>query len=446
MENTWRSSHRTHQSRLHPITTPYIRDSQRTSALLPQTNMEEILKQLAEVSVCQQQFVEHLADCQGRAEQEITALCLTSAQRTPLPDPRINASKLWPKMTTCDDVEAYLQMFEVTATTEGWERESWAKALAPLLTGEAQRAYFSLPTDAIDNYDEVKREILARMGLSPVCASQMFHDWEFKPRQPAQAQAGELMRIVQHWLLDGSPSASQVAEWVVIDRFQRALPQFMRQVVSMQDPKMVLELVEAIELADAAFQRDTGERAPPFPRRVVQERRVPEGTHGWQAAAPSTTETVAGEGTSDGSSNNGQWERWSPGCSKYHRADPGSVSLSDLPAHVTQETSLQSTHSAANHRVPFERIGMDLVGPLPKSGQGHEHILVIVNYATRYPEAVPLRKATWKSITSELFLLSSRVGIPSEILTNQGPFMSRLKTEDQTDPDLCLPSTNGWPR
>ncbi|KAL0173155.1 hypothetical protein M9458_033466, partial [Cirrhinus mrigala] len=82
--------------------------------------------------------------------------------------------------------------------------------------------------------------------------------------------------------------------------------------------------------------------------------------------------------------------------------------------------------------VPFERIGMDIVGPLPRSGRGHEHILVIVDYATRYPEAVPLRQATAKAIARELFLLFTRVGLPSEILTDQGtPFMSRLMA------DLC---------
>ncbi len=82
--------------------------------------------------------------------------------------------------------------------------------------------------------------------------------------------------------------------------------------------------------------------------------------------------------------------------------------------------------------VPFERIGMDLVGPLPKSARGHEHILVIVDYATRYPEAIPLQKATAKAIAHELFMLCSRVGIPAEILTDQGtPFMSQLMA------DLC---------
>uniref|UniRef100_A0A8C2IIM4 ribonuclease H n=1 Tax=Cyprinus carpio TaxID=7962 RepID=A0A8C2IIM4_CYPCA len=80
--------------------------------------------------------------------------------------------------------------------------------------------------------------------------------------------------------------------------------------------------------------------------------------------------------------------------------------------------------------VPFERIWMDLMGPLPKSARGHGHILVIVDYATRYPEAIPLRKATTKAIAQELFILFSRVSIPSQILTDQGtPFMSRMMAD-----------------
>ncbi|XP_060748945.1 uncharacterized protein LOC132861438 [Tachysurus vachellii] len=82
--------------------------------------------------------------------------------------------------------------------------------------------------------------------------------------------------------------------------------------------------------------------------------------------------------------------------------------------------------------VPFERLGMDLIGPLPKSARGHEYILVMVDYATRYPEAVPLRKATSQSVARELLLLFSRVGIPKDILSDQGtPFMSKLMM------DLC---------
>lgn len=40
--------------------------------------------------------------------------------------------------------------------------------------------------------------------------------------------------------------------------------------------------------------------------------------------------------------------------------------------------------------VPFERVGIDLVSPLLESARGHEYILVIMDYATCYPKAVPL--------------------------------------------------------
>ena len=46
--------------------------------------------------------------------------------------------------------------------------------------------------------------------------------------------------------------------------------------------------------------------------------------------------------------------------------------------------------------VPFERLALDIVGPLPRTSRGHRSILVMVDYMTRYPEAVPLRTATAK--------------------------------------------------
>ncbi|KAK3548312.1 hypothetical protein QTP70_009582 [Hemibagrus guttatus] len=82
--------------------------------------------------------------------------------------------------------------------------------------------------------------------------------------------------------------------------------------------------------------------------------------------------------------------------------------------------------------VPFKRVSMDLIGPLPKSAQGHKYILVMMDYATTYPDAVPLRKATSPNIARELLMLFSHVGIPKDILTDQGtPVISRLTA------DLC---------
>lgn len=76
--------------------------------------------------------------------------------------------------------------------------------------------------------------------------------------------------------------------------------------------------------------------------------------------------------------------------------------------------------------VPFSRIAMDIVGPLERSRAGHRYILVICDYATRYPEAFPLRHIKARQIANCLLQVFSRVGIPKEVLTDQGTnFTSR---------------------
>lgn len=147
--------------------------------------MEELLKHLTEVSIHQQQIMEQMAARQGESEQKIAALRTATAQRVPLPDPRVQATQLLPKMTAHDDAENYLQMFEAIASREGWPREEWARVLAPLLTGEAQHAFFSMSPALSNSYDEPRKEILAQVGISPICATQLFHDWEYKTRLPA---------------------------------------------------------------------------------------------------------------------------------------------------------------------------------------------------------------------------------------------------------------------
>ena len=79
---------------------------------------------------------------------------------------------------------------------------------------------------------------------------------------------------------------------------------------------------------------------------------------------------------------------------------------------------------------PFSRIAMDIVGPLPRSYWGNKYILVVCDYATRYPEAIPLKSIDAPHIAEELVTIFSRVGVPSEILTDQGSnFTSQLLTE-----------------
>ncbi|KAL0159612.1 hypothetical protein M9458_043337, partial [Cirrhinus mrigala] len=550
--------------------------------------MEEVLKCLAEVSIRQQQIAEHLATRVGRTEEgnhghpalrrPARSRCLTLA---------LKPTRLLPKMTADDDVEAFLQ------------RDS-------------------------ASHPSARRNSFTSGSLSPACQP--------VPKPPSSTESHS------NWLLEGNPTAAQVAERVVVDRLLRALPRAHRQAVGMRNPTTTQELVEAIELADAVHHREAGDRVLPFPRRVVQERRPLEGTprpvsrptippprdepmpsaepppppRAWLAGcivhqrvpsgAPEADVTVDGKRfralldsgsavtliqsrlcdpkrsqktflpitcvhgdtrqvparTVTISTPQGTWpveaglmkdlpvavllgRDWpgfdqlltaatqpvSPRGDRRRRRRPlerrrrpvllasdsgrdaggrptkalldssasrgrkGTSSHGPILSRISslrrdcctvrkscwwcQEEKpravleLAHSHPMAGHlgaanttqrirdrfhwpgfcqacptcqvtpliplpiiEVPFERIGMDIIGPLPRSARGHEHILVIVDYATRYPEAVPLRKATAKSIAQELFLLASRVGLPSEILTDQGtPFMSRLMA------DLC---------
>ncbi|XP_071082477.1 uncharacterized protein [Haliotis cracherodii] len=71
--------------------------------------------------------------------------------------------------------------------------------------------------------------------------------------------------------------------------------------------------------------------------------------------------------------------------------------------------------------VPFERIAVDLIGPLyPVTDKGNRYLLTVVDYATRYPEAVPLPRIETEYVAEALFEIFSRVGIPKEILTDMG--------------------------
>ena len=48
---------------------------------------------------------------------------------------------------------------------------------------------------------------------------------------------------------------------------------------------------------------------------------------------------------------------------------------------------------------PLKKIAVDIVGPkTPWSEAGHQYIFTLVDYATRYPEAVPLMKITTEAV------------------------------------------------
>ncbi|XP_074662740.1 uncharacterized protein LOC141915195 [Tubulanus polymorphus] len=80
---------------------------------------------------------------------------------------------------------------------------------------------------------------------------------------------------------------------------------------------------------------------------------------------------------------------------------------------------------------PFERVAVDLIGPItPKTEKGNRYILTLVDFATRYPEAIALRAIDVEPVAEALLDIFSRMGIPREILSdNGGQFTGEMMKE-----------------
>ena len=81
--------------------------------------------------------------------------------------------------------------------------------------------------------------------------------------------------------------------------------------------------------------------------------------------------------------------------------------------------------------IPFKRVAIDIVGPIfPPSDRKNRYILTMVDYATRYPEAVPLKDVTTETVAEALVNMFSRLGVPEEVLSDQGAqFTSSMMKE-----------------
>lgn len=69
---------------------------------------------------------------------------------------------------------------------------------------------------------------------------------------------------------------------------------------------------------------------------------------------------------------------------------------------------------------PFSHIIIDCVGPLPKSKNGNQYLLTLMCTATRYPEAIPLRTITAKTVVKAMTKFFSTYGFCQVVQSDQG--------------------------
>ena len=85
---------------------------------------------------------------------------------------------------------------------------------------------------------------------------------------------------------------------------------------------------------------------------------------------------------------------------------------------------MRSYHAGA----PMERVHLDILGPLPRTEQGYEYVMVMVDQFTKWVEVAPLTSQTAEETArAAVETFFSRFGYPFEIFTDQGRnFESRL--------------------
>lgn len=98
---------------------------------------------------------------------------------------------------------------------------------------------------------------------------------------------------------------------------------------------------------------------------------------------------------------------WARGCEPCQRAKVSRHAAAPLGTFTTPTSR-------------FSHVHVDLVGPLPPS-DGHRYMLTIIDRWTRWPEAIPLRKADAAAVT-EAFLLHwvARFGAPQHLTCDRG--------------------------
>ena len=100
----------------------------------------------------------------------------------------------------------------------------------------------------------------------------------------------------------------------------------------------------------------------------------------------------------------------------------------------------------------LERVGIDIMGPLPETRHGNRFILVVMDYWTKWVEAYPIPNHTAATVASTLVCqFIARFGIPQQIHSDQGrEFESVLFQEmcallqvDKTRTTPWRPCSNG---
>lgn len=65
-------------------------------------------------------------------------------------------------------------------------------------------------------------------------------------------------------------------------------------------------------------------------------------------------------------------------------------------------------------------VGMDLIGPYNKTPEGHQYILTVTDYFSKYVDTVPIPDKSAISVAKGIYKIYCRQGAPVSLICDQG--------------------------
>ena len=152
-------------------------------------------------------------------------------------------ARLVPKFEEAN-VNEYFAHFERTALNLGWPRECWSMLLQTVLTGKAQRAYATLPTENCADYNLVKAAVLKSFELVPEAYRQKFRTQRKTENQSYVEFLREKENALDKWCdskrIDGD--VEKLRQLTLAEEFLNCVPEEVRVHLSERKTDMNYEM------------------------------------------------------------------------------------------------------------------------------------------------------------------------------------------------------------
>ena len=152
-------------------------------------------------------------------------------------------ARLVPKFEEAN-VDGYFAHFERTALNLGWPKECWSMLLQTVLTGKAQRAYATLPTENCADYDLVKAAVLKSFELVPEAYRQKFRTQRKTENQSYVEFLREKENVLDKWCdskrIDGD--AEKLRQLILAEEFLNCVPEEVRVHLSERKTDVTYEM------------------------------------------------------------------------------------------------------------------------------------------------------------------------------------------------------------